>query len=138
MKFAKPGILYVEAAEKMRANDWSTMAMSVTAGISKPRTNRNLASFRGLIRQNACQWAQRRRACGSDAEASLCVHLGSVSPPKELIVGRVARGRGSPGPSQKLPSTAIYCHLVAAKPLRPFQPYISCASRACRPAWVPG
>ncbi len=27
--------------------------------------------------------------------------------------------------AQKLPPTAIYCHLVAAKPLRPFQPFHS-------------
>jgi hypothetical protein len=43
-------------------------------------------------------------------------------------------------PSQKLPSTAICCHLVAAKSLHLFQPFhfCSCPSRACRPSLGPG
>ena len=44
-------------------------------------------------------------------------------PSKEFIVDRVARGETARSPSQKLPSTAIYCHFGAAKPLRPFQPF---------------
>jgi hypothetical protein len=44
---------------------------------------------------------------------------------KELVVERVARGEKARRPSQKLPPTAIYCHFVAAKPLRPLQPFQS-------------
>jgi hypothetical protein len=47
-------------------------------------------------------------------------------------------GEKTRGPSQNLPSAAIYCHFVAAKLLRSFQllHFISCPRRACRPAWA--
>jgi hypothetical protein len=45
---------------------------------------------------------------------------------KQRFRSRLRReGRDGRRPSQNLPSTAICCHLVAAKPLRPFQPYYS-------------
>ena len=43
-------------------------------------------------------------------------------PSKEFVVDRIARGKSDRRPSQNLPPTAIYCHFVAAKPIRPFQP----------------
>jgi hypothetical protein len=61
-------------------------------------------------------------------------------PSKKLVVEGIARGATDGRPFQKLPPTAIYCHFGAAKPLSPFQPFqfLSCPSRACRPAWAPG
>ena len=50
--------------------------------------------------------------------------LGQASHPKEFVVDGNARGETAGSPSQKLPSTAIYCHFVAAKSLRPFQPAV--------------
>ena len=50
-------------------------------------------------------------------------------PSKEFVVDCVARGETAGSPSQKLPSTAIYCHELAATPLRPFQPLHSLPSR---------
>ncbi len=46
-------------------------------------------------------------------------------PSREFIVDRVAQGKSAGSPSQKLPSTAIYCHFAAAEPVRPFQPFYS-------------
>jgi hypothetical protein len=43
-------------------------------------------------------------------------------PSKEFVAEHIARGDEDRRPSQNLPSTAINCHFVAAKPLRPFQP----------------
>jgi hypothetical protein len=70
------------------------------------------------------------------AEVKLC----SLSHPKKITGDRITRGEKARRPSQKLPPTAIYCHFGAAKPLRPIQPFhfLSCPSRACRPAWAPG
>ena len=50
--------------------------------------------------------------CGSPNSAERC--------DKSLSIA--SRGQTAGRPSQKLPSTAIYCHLVAAKPLRQSQP----------------
>ena len=44
-------------------------------------------------------------------------------PGKELVVDRIERGETAASPSQKLPSTAIYCHFGAVRPLRPLQPF---------------
>jgi hypothetical protein len=44
---------------------------------------------------------------------------------KEFVVDRIARGETDRRPSQKLPSTAIYCDFGAAKPLRSLQPFHS-------------
>ena len=51
--------------------------------------------------------------------------LDYVNYPKEFVVARVSAGRDGRRPSQKLPSTAIYCHLVAAKPRHPLQTFYS-------------
>ena len=45
---------------------------------------------------------------------------------KEFVVNRVSwRPRRTGDLAQKLPSTAIYCHFGAAKPLSPLQPFHS-------------
>jgi hypothetical protein len=51
-----------------------------------------------------------------------------------FVVDRIARSKTSRRPSQKLPSTAIYWHLVAVKPLHPFQPLQSLRARRGRQA----
>ena len=45
--------------------------------------------------------------------------LGPMSDSKEFVLDRVARAETDGSPPQKLPSTAIYCHLGIAKPLSP-------------------
>ena len=50
--------------------------------------------------------------------------IGFVRQPKKLVVECVSRGEMARCPSQKLPPTAIYCHLCAANPVRPIQPLL--------------
>jgi hypothetical protein len=138
MKSAKARILYLEAAAKVRANDWSSTVISVAAAVSKRRTDRDLARFPGPIRQYVRHWTLCTEVRGGDAEASLCVHLGFVSPPKVLVVGRVVRGETA----GDLPKN---CHLLpSAAILEPQNRYARCnrfipflPSRACRPGWEP-
>jgi hypothetical protein len=118
----------------VRANDWSTMVMSVAAAISKPRTNRNLARFHVPISQirstmGSTQASPRRRSRG----IALCA-VGLRQPPKEFVVDRIVGGRDGRRPSQKLPSTAIYCHFGAAKPLSPMQLFHSLLALEGMPA----
>jgi hypothetical protein len=56
------------------------------------------------------------------------VKLGSLWLPKKITGDRITWGDTAASPSQKLRSTAIYWHFVAAEPLLPFQPFqfLSC------------
>ena len=65
---------------------------------------------------------------------ALC-DVGLFQPPKQLVVDRVCAERGSRRPSQKLPSTAIYCHLQPQNRYNRWNPW---PSRTGRPASAPG
>ncbi len=51
--------------------------------------------------------------------------FGLRQPSKEFVFECIKMRETARSPTQKLPSTAIYCHLIAAKPLRLFQPVFS-------------
>ena len=64
--------------------------------------------------------------------------FGLRQPSKEFVFECIKMRETARSPTQKLPSTAIYCHLIAAKPLRLFQPVFSLCPRGRAASMGPG
>ena len=96
MKFTKAGILYMANVGRVRCHY-----------------------------RTACRIAVTSRRAGRSRPAHLAERTWLRQPSKEFVVECIERGEMPRSPSQKLPSTAIYCHFGAAKRLSPMQPFHS-------------
>ncbi len=97
MKFAKAGILYMA----------------------------NVGRVCAAITARPVELPSHLVAPGRSRPAHLAERTWLRQPSKEFVVECIERGEMPRSPSQKLPSTAIYCHFGAAKPLSPMQPFHS-------------